>query len=555
MQTRQNLTVEKKAKQGKELNGHVLSASSFLEQFAKGKKGGRALTGNCVIYTRVSSKEQEEGYSLETQNRDCIAFAQKNTYNILGHFGGTYESAKTDERKEFNRMLQFIKRSKEKISYIIVYSIDRFSRSGANGIYIKEQLKGEDIFILSVTQPVDATTSNGDFQQNIQMLFSHYDNQQRREKCMGGIKSALQEGQWVTKPPLGYDTIIVNKKREIVVNEKGKLLRKAFLWKADGLTIEQIREKLKAMGLDIYHQKLSQVFRNPFYCGLMAHSMLEGQLKEGKHEKLISQELFLKVNDLLKANAQGYKIKSENDDVPLKNLLKCANCGGSMPGYIVKKKNIWYYKCRVKGCCNNKSAKQVHDKFVQGILGHMSLDPKYSDLVKEVMLRTYHRLTEATVDNTALLSQNLQTVEQKLERLEERFVLEEITAEQFARFGDKFRTERDGILAEMQKGGNKVSNPEECLNQVFEYCVNLPQTWASASFQEKQKIQKMIFPAGIAYDKKNDQCRTSKINWVFLWIARQQQDFADKKTGIPGLNLGYASLVARTGVEPVTSGL
>jgi site-specific DNA recombinase len=71
----------------------------------------------------------------------------------------------------------------------------------------------------------------------------------------------------------------------------------------------------------------------------------------------------------------------------------------------------------------------------------------------------------------------------------------------------------------------------------------------------KQKIQKMIFPAGIAYDKKNDQCRTSKINWVFLWIARQQQDFADKKTGIPGLNLGYASLVARTGVEPVTSGL
>ncbi len=148
MHTRQNLTVETKAKtkQGKELNGHVLSAVSLLEQFAKGKKGGRALTGNCVIYTRVSSKEQEEGYSLETQNRDCTAFAQKNDYNILGHFGGTYESAKTDERKEFNRMLQFIKRSKEKISYIIVYSIDRFSRSGANGIYIKEQLKGRIFF-------------------------------------------------------------------------------------------------------------------------------------------------------------------------------------------------------------------------------------------------------------------------------------------------------------------------------------------------------------------------------------------------------------------------
>ncbi len=125
----------------------VISADLLLEMFAKGQKGGKVLTGNCVIYTRVSSKEQELGYSLETQKKDCEAFAKKNEYTILGQFGGTYESAKTDERKEFNRMLQFIKKSKEKISFIVVYSIDRFSRSGANGIYIKEQLKKEGIYL------------------------------------------------------------------------------------------------------------------------------------------------------------------------------------------------------------------------------------------------------------------------------------------------------------------------------------------------------------------------------------------------------------------------
>jgi DNA invertase Pin-like site-specific DNA recombinase len=59
----------------------------------------------------------------------------------MGYFGGTYESAKTDERREFNKMLAFVKKSKERIAYIIVYSVDRFSRSGTNAMYITDQLK------------------------------------------------------------------------------------------------------------------------------------------------------------------------------------------------------------------------------------------------------------------------------------------------------------------------------------------------------------------------------------------------------------------------------
>ncbi|MBX7206529.1 MAG: recombinase family protein [Bacteroidia bacterium] len=549
MQTRVKLKVKTNNKTGSD---RIVSADLLLEMFAKGQKGGKVLTGNCVIYTRVSSKEQELGYSLETQKKDCEAFAKKNEYSILGQFGGTYESAKTDERKEFNRMLQFIKKSKEKISFIVVYSIDRFSRSGANGIYIKEQLKKEGIYIVAVTQPVDATTSSGDFQQNIQMIFSHYDNQLRREKCMAGVKEAISRGEWCHKAPMGYDAVHSEGKRKLVVNEKGKLLRKAFLWKAEGLTIEQIREKLVALGLNIYHQKLSQMFRNPFYCGLIAHNSLEGKLQDGNQEKLVSKAIFMKVNELLQENAQGYKVKHENEDVPMKNFLKCGHCGDSMPGYIVKRKNIWYYKCRKKGCCNNKSARQVHDTFMQEILAHMCLNPEYAEMVKQVMLRTYYQLTEATTDNTALLRQNLQVVEQKIERLEERFIIEEITADQFARFTEKFRAERDGILEELGKTEVQVSNPENYIDQIIGYSLNLPETWASASYQDKQKIQNMVFPEGIAYDKKNDQCRTSKINWVFLWIARQQQELANKKTGIPGLNLQYASLVGPVGIEPTT---
>jgi len=98
-------------------NNHTL-----LSQFAKGNNGETTKTGiqNCVIYTRVSSKEQmDTNQSLEWQKKYCTDYATKNQFAIKGYFGGTYESAKSDERKEFNRMLKFVKASKERISFIL----------------------------------------------------------------------------------------------------------------------------------------------------------------------------------------------------------------------------------------------------------------------------------------------------------------------------------------------------------------------------------------------------------------------------------------------------
>ena len=106
-----------------------LKNETLLKQFAKGKckEEQDDSIQNCVIYTRVSSKEQmDTNQSLEWQKKFCMEYAIKNKLSIKGYFGGTYESAKSDERKEFSRMLKFVKASREKISFILVYSLDRF---------------------------------------------------------------------------------------------------------------------------------------------------------------------------------------------------------------------------------------------------------------------------------------------------------------------------------------------------------------------------------------------------------------------------------------------
>jgi len=253
-------------------------------------------------------------------------------------------------------MIRSVKNQKEGISVILVYSLDRFSRTGDNAIFISSELKKQGISIISVTQPIDVSTHSGVLQQNIQFIFSKYDNDLRREKCIAGMKEKLLRGEWTGGAPLGYVYGIINGARKIVAGEKGNLIAWAFELKVQGLSNTEIAIKLNSSGLKINKKRLSELFRNPFYCGYISHSLLDGRVIKGKHEALISEELFLRTNDKLKKNAFGYRHEKGNDNIPLKNFVRCSECETPFTGYIVKKKNLYYYKCNRIGCRCNRSA-------------------------------------------------------------------------------------------------------------------------------------------------------------------------------------------------------
>jgi DNA invertase Pin-like site-specific DNA recombinase len=132
-----------------------------------------------VVYTRVSSKEQyDKNLSLDWQRKAIEEFAGRNGFEIMNYYGGTYESAKTDGRKEFQNMLDFIKKQKGKVSHILVYLLDRFSRTGGGAIKLAQELREKyGVTILAVTQPIDTSNPGGVFQQDMQFLFSKYDNE------------------------------------------------------------------------------------------------------------------------------------------------------------------------------------------------------------------------------------------------------------------------------------------------------------------------------------------------------------------------------------------
>lgn len=524
-----------------------------FQHFAKGKVN-QALQGNnnAVIYTRVSSKEQAEtNQSLETQRKYCTEYAEKNKLNVLGFFGGTYESAKTDERNEFNRMIKFVKGAKEKISFILVYSLDRFSRSGENAIYISSQLKKEGITIVSVTQPMDVSSHTGTLQQNIHFIFSKYDNDLRMQKCVDGMREKLKRGEWLGAAPTGYsyEHTYGSKEQKIIINEKGKLLQKAFQWRLEGNSNPKIVEKLRALGMVIPFQRLSEVFRNPFYCGLISHNMLNGEIVEGKHPALVSKEVFLKVYQLNRRG--GYKQKKENEHLPLKLFVKCEKCGTPFTGYIVKRKGIYYYKCNDKKCHCNRSVKIMHNNFVK-LLNTKTAGSTYNNIYKKALQYIYDRETSSGKSKQEGFATQLKEIREKLYKTEERFACGEIDRDIYNKVSEKFKSEIRAIEESSEKSNLKLSNPEKVFDFIVKLSPKLASTWDFGDYYQKQNVQKMFFPDGIRYNKENDEYLTPR--WISPIIVTSYLSMAlkAKKNGIPDDFSEISRLVVSTGIEPVS---
>lgn len=531
--------------------------------FAKKSKFAERIEGsNCIIYTRVSTKEQEKGFSLETQKRVIEGACEKSNFSILAYFGGVYESAQTDERAEFNRMIKFARRSTEKVSLIMVYSVDRFSRSGANAIYIADELRKENIKIYAVTQPSDTFTATGKMQQNMQFIFSEYDNDLRREKCKAGMKEMLLNGYWCTKAPLGYNQITRGKrvnttlaeKQITTVNEKGDLIRKAFYWKAkDHLSNTEIIYKLKNLGLVISKQKLPEILANPFYCGILSHNLLNGECVEGKHEKLVSKEIFLQANNV-KSKSSVWKENTDFQYVPLKNYLKCGTCGSSFVGYVVKKKGLWYYKCNKLGCKCNRNATTLNNLFIDKLSEYLLLI-KYIAPAKDEFIKCFYEQAKESIDSLNLLKGRFTETVKKIESIEERHAIGEIERELYLKFITKFRKEKLDISTEMDKLNFENSNLEKRLEKYCQILLNLPKLWDYNGYKGKLELQELIFPKGIVYNRETNDYRTPEINEVAFAMAEITKGIAKKDKGDLGnFNLKSPS-VAGTGLEPMTFGL
>jgi site-specific DNA recombinase len=527
----------------------------LLKRFARGKEAALKDESiqNCVIYTRVSSKEQmDTNQSLEWQKKYCVDYAIKNKLDIKGYFGGTYESAKSDERKEFTRMLKFVKASKEKISFILVYSLDRFSRTGDSAIFIASELKKIGVNIMAVTQPIDTNSHAGALQQNIQFIFGKYDNDLRRQKTIDGMREKLLRGEWIGNAPTGYAFVKGAPTQTIVISEKGDAMKQAFIWRANGMTYEQIIVKLKCLGINMPKQTLGGILANPFYCGFMSHNLLHGEVIKGKHPPLIDEDLFFRANELKKT--VGFKVNKANDNLPLKIFVKDAETGAPFTGYVVKKKGLYYYKVNRIGIKINRSVKIMHEKFEE-LLSYYTINPAFMAPLEKQLRYTWENLTETSASEKKALSLKLNEVEEEFYNLRKRHATGLVNIAIYEEFSTEMKLRKETILSNLEKLNQKLSNPTELINFSCRLSANLPMVWASGDYYQKQLFQNVVFPEGVAYDSKMEHYRTPVINKIIGCIADLANDSEKIKKPDSLFSQEKSGLVAGTGLEPMTFGL
>lgn len=534
-----------------------MDPSITFSRFAKQGSNLNVASNNCVIYTRVSTKEQSENnQSLETQKKYCEELSKKKALNIVEYFGGTYESAKDDDRKEFNRMFKFILNKNNKINFIVVYSLDRFSRSGGNAINLSEKLGRQGIQIISVTQQVETTTPSGKFQESMFMMFSKFDNDMRRDKTLTGMIEMLKNGFWPTKAPVGYSHVSGKKGAErIIINDKGVFIKKAFLWKAnEQLPNNEIILRLSKLGFEVSKQGLNEVLKNPFYCGILSHNLLKGEVVKSKHPAIVSEEIFLRANEIKSSGHIGYKQSKVNENLPLKKFVKCDVCGTSYAGYLVKAKGLYYYKCNRTGCKCNDNAQAMHEQFLN-LLEKFHVEEKMISPMKQAMVSAFHKMCRQKTDESKLYRTHLKQIEDGVEKLEERFALGDIDRPMFEKFMAKYALEKTEIERSIGQTEINLSNLEKYIQFTLQLCSKLPSMWASGSIDQKIKLQNLIFPEGILYNREKRSYRTTRINSLFASIPLPARDSGKKKNGPSKKFSAKSAWVAGARLELTTFGL
>jgi DNA invertase Pin-like site-specific DNA recombinase len=357
---------------------------------------------NCAIYTRVSTSEglEQEFTSLDNQRESAESYIQSQKSEGWMIFperydDGGYTGANT-ERPALQKLLTAIKEGN--INCVIVYKVDRLSRSLLDFSQLLEFFEQNSVTFVSVTQAFNTNTSMGRLTLNILLSFAQFEREIISERTRDKMGAAKKKGKWIGgRPALGYDLDKVNHK--LVVNQdEAKIVREIFdlyLEKRSLLSVAMaLNEKNyktksytaakgnKFGGIKFKSTGVQLIVKNALYTGRVSY---RGQLYPGEHERIVSDEIFKEAQEIIANNRRERKIAGTTKNIGLlNNILRCKACDSTMYCvYSMKGKNKYnYYLCMnaqkrgYKNCPTCLVAAQVMENKFMGFLRKITKDPR-----------------------------------------------------------------------------------------------------------------------------------------------------------------------------------
>jgi DNA invertase Pin-like site-specific DNA recombinase len=313
----------------------------------------------CAIYTRKSSEEglEQEFNSLDAQREACEAYVTSQKHEGWTVLPALYDdgaySGGTMDRPALQRMLEDIRT--RKIDVVVVYKVDRLTRSLADFAKIVEVFDAHGVSFVSVTQAFNTTSSMGRLTLNVLLSFAQFEREVTGERIRDKIAASKKKGMWMGGlPSLGYDV----KDRKLIINEtEAATVRHIFQRYLELGSVRTLQTELDAAGIvskrriaadgsQYGAQRFSRgalylMLKNRIYRGEIVH---KGKAFPGEHSAIIEEEPWLRVQRHLEDNRverrNGPKDKEQN---LLAGILLDAASNPMTPVRVMKKSARYRY--------------------------------------------------------------------------------------------------------------------------------------------------------------------------------------------------------------------
>lgn len=461
------------------------------------------------LYVRVSTDEQaDKGYSQRNQEEMLRKYCDNHSVEIRNVI---YEdhSAKSFNRPEWKKLLNHLKKNRNRIDLILFTKWDRFSRNAGDAYQMINVLRDLNVEPQAIEQPLDLSIPENKMMLAFYLAAPEVENDRRALNVFYGMRRAKKEGRYMGLAPVGYKNKVDETGNKYIAPKEpdSAILLWAFEHIAKGaFNTAQIWKKAREKGLKCSKNAFWQLIRNPLYCGkifIPPFKDEEGYFVAGQHEALVSEELFDRVQEVLDGRGRKYRPKIQTQrEFPLKGFLICPECGKLLTASKSRGRNrhYTYYHC-YRGCNHRVNSERVTEAFDEELKRYI---PKSEilEVYQRIVNETYYEMTsDIQLSKKQVLGQ-LNEYEKRMSHIRDLLATDKIEAADYNDFKTQYVATIEQLNNKLDSLNRKVPCLEGLLSLGLENLMRLDKVLTEGNNEEVRAIVNLIYPEKLTFNGK-----------------------------------------------------
>lgn len=477
------------------------------------------------IYIRVSTEDQaKDGFSIHAQRDKLTKYAELSDWEICDYYVDDGISGKNlTERPEVMRMLKDVE--SRKINNVLVYKLDRLTRSVKDLIELIELFEEYNCCFNSVTEKIDTSNAVGRMFVKIIGIFAEFERENLAERVSFGYEQKTKEGNYTnTNGVYGYDYIVgegilrVNEEEKELVNRifDDYINGNSYFKIATNLNQEHIPTK---RGGHFAASTIKSILHNPLYIGKVRYGVHEKNrdksfIVDGNNiEPIVDLEKWNRVQNTVKTRKHYAIRRYPSEKSYFFHTIKCFKCGGNISARQQKQNGKVYitYRCNnsLKGCCGADGFS--HNLMEQAFLEYLSIIKKFEP-TEEVLNQT--KINNDINQKQNILAKKINRLEYKKKNARTKFIEEEINITEYKGLIEEIDLQKEQLKKELEQIDINIKNQSSnfTYSQIKSLITDIKLNWEYLTNKEKQQFLEQ-FVENINVGKINNKVVISEVNF------------------------------------------